>query len=361
MERRIFTSRLMPGARVVLLLASMLACALPAAAGAALKPAVKVAAGTSIATGGGSVPGIVDIDTSLGYQQGAAAGTGIVLTSTGEILTNNHVIRGETNVKVTDIDNGHTYAAKVVGYDLAADVAVVQLKNASNLQTARIGSSTGAKVGDTVTAYGNAGGVGGTPSTAGGKIVGLGRSITASDDSGDSEKLTGLIETNAALEPGDSGGPIVDSSGTVIGMDTAASSSFQLEFQSSAPRGYAIPIQKATAIAAQIVAGHSSATIHVGATGFMGVSVEPQRSFFGDQSGGGLMVSGVVPGSPVEKAGLEPGDVVTAFDGKVIDTPSKLTALVITKAPGDTVRIHWIDAFGTAHSSTLRLVSGPPQ
>ncbi len=309
-----------------------------------------------------SVPGIVDIDTSLGYQQGAAAaGTGIVLTPTGEILTNNHVIRGETTVKVTDVDNGRTYSARVLGYDVAADVAVVQLQHASNLETAPIGTAASAKVGAAVTAYGNAGGAGGTPSSASGKIVGLGRSITARDESGDSEKLTGLLETNASLQPGDSGGPMVDSKGRVIGMNTAASSAFQLSFQSSTPRSYAIPIQKATAIAAQIVAGHATAAIHIGATAFMGVSVQAQDRFFGDQPSSGLTIAGVVPGSPVEKAGLQAGDVVTAFDGTVVNSPSKLTALVVTKTPGDTVRIRWVDELGTAHTAKLQLVSGPPQ
>jgi S1-C subfamily serine protease len=334
--------------RGLLLVAAATGFAIPAAARAAIKPA------------GNSVVGIVDIDTSLGYQQGAAAGTGIVLTSTGEILTNNHVIRGATTVKVTDVDNGRTYSAKVVGYDVAADVAVVQLENASNLQTAPLATEA-TRVGDSVTAFGNAGGLGGTPSSAAGKIIGLNRSITASDESGTSEKLTGLLETDAALQPGDSGGPTVSAAGTVIGMDTAASSSFRLEYQSSTPRGYAIPIRKATALAAQIVAGHATQTIHIGATAFMGVSVQPQRAGFGDVQGSGLTIAGVVPGSPVEKAGLQAGDTVTTFDGKLVDTQSKLTALVVTKTPGEPVRIRWVDELGAAHTATIRLASGPPQ
>ncbi len=339
-----------------LLVAAVAGFALPAAALAAVRPAASIKPSTD------AVPGIVDIDTSLGLQRGAAAGTGIVLTSTGEILTNNHVIRGATTVKVTDIDNGHIYGAKVVGYDVSADVAVVQLDHASNLQTAPVAGTALGKVGDAVTAYGNAGGVGGKPSVATGKIVGLDRAITANDESGNSERLTGLIETNAALQPGDSGGPIVNAGGTVIGMDTAASSSFQLQFQSSTPRGYSIPIRTAMGLAAQIVAGHATQAIHVGATAFMGVSVQPQRpGFFGDAQGSGLTLAGVVPGSPVEKAGLQAGDVVTTFDGQPVDTQSRLTALVVTKTPGEAVKIRWIDQSGTAHTATIRLAAGPPQ
>jgi len=348
------TGRLTWVTRTGLLVAATAGLALPGAAVAAVNPATSTTAGTS-------VQGIVDIDTSLGLQHAAAAGTGIVLTRTGEILTNNHVIRGATTVKVTDVDNGRTYSAKVVGYDVSADVAVVQVVGAANLPTAPIATGATGKVGDSVTAYGNAGGVGGKPSVASGKIVGLNRGITAVDDSGNSERLTGLIQTDAALEPGDSGGPIVNAAGAVIGMDTAASSSFRLEVESSTPRGYAIPIQKATALAAQIVAGRASQTVHIGATAFIGVSVQPQRAGFGDVQGNGLTIAGVVAGSPVEKAGLQAGDVVTSFDGKLVNTQSKLTALVVTKAPGDTVRIRWVDGLGAVHAATIRLASGPPQ
>jgi len=195
-------------------------------------------ASSSQSTGSGSTassiaakvdPGLVDIDTTLGYSQEEAAGTGIVLTSNGEILTNNHVIDGATTISVTDVGNGKTYSASVVGYDKTKDVAVLQLHGASGLQTATIDTST-ASVGETVVGVGNAGGTGGTPSAAGGTVTALNQSITASDEGdGTSEQLTGLIETNANIQAGDSGGSLVNSAGQVIGMDTAASSgtSFQ--------------------------------------------------------------------------------------------------------------------------------------
>ena len=157
-----------------------------------------------------TIPGIVDIYTNLGYQQAAAAGTGIVLTSSGEILTNNHVIRGATSIKVIVLDTGKSYKATVVGYTVDHDIAVLQVTNAPALTPAPLGNSSTVKAGDTVTTLGNAGGAGGAPSSSTGKIVGVGRSITARDDSGGSETLKGLFETNAALQPGDSGGPMVE-------------------------------------------------------------------------------------------------------------------------------------------------------
>ena len=169
--------------------------------------------------------------------RGDALGTGIVLTSNGEILTNNHVINGATSVSVTDIGNGKTYKATVVGYDVSQDIAVLQLSGASGLTTASTGDSSSVSVGDSVVALGNAGGVGGTPWVAAGSVTALNQSITASDESsGSSERLTGLIETNADIQAGDSGGPLVNSHGQVIAMDTAASAT-----TSSAATGTAAP------------------------------------------------------------------------------------------------------------------------
>src|SRR6201994_2103872 len=171
-------------------------------------------------------PGLVDVVSTLGDQNATAEGTGMVLTSTGEILTNNHVIDGATSIKVTDIGNGKTYTATVVGYDATKDIAVLQLQDASGLPTISLGDSSSVTVGSKVTALGNAGGKGGTPSVATGTVTALNQSITASDEGGgSSEQLSGLIETNADIQPGDSGGPLVNSSGQIIGMDPAASSS----------------------------------------------------------------------------------------------------------------------------------------
>jgi S1-C subfamily serine protease len=306
-----------------------------------------------------AIQGIVDVDTVLGKQDSAAAGTGIVLTSSGEILTNNHVIRGATRVKVTDLDNNKTYTGKVVGYSVSKDVAVIQLQNASGLKVAPIGDSSTARVGDAVSTYGNAEGAGGAPG-ASGKITGIGKSVTANGE-GTSETLTGMIETDSQLQPGDSGGPMVNASGQVIGMDTAAGTDFSFTGTSST-HGFAIPINYAKSLAAKIVAGQASSTIHIGATAFLGVGLEPtdDRGFF-NQTSSGLTIADVVSGSPSAKAGLTEFDVITRFDGKAVSTQTKLTSLILAKSPGDTVKITFQDQDGQTQTASVKLASGPPQ
>ena len=168
--------------------------------------------------------GIVVIDTDLAYQNGQAAGTGMVLTSSGVVLTNNHVIRNATTIKVVVPSTGRSYSASVVGYDATDDVAVLQANDASNLKTVSLGNSADVRDGQSVTAVGNAGGTG-SLTHASGKVTDVNRAITVSDDQGGSENLSGLIETNASVQPGDSGGPLLNAAGQVIGMDTAASTS----------------------------------------------------------------------------------------------------------------------------------------
>jgi len=299
--------------------------------------------------------GIVVVNTNLGYQDASAAGTGMVIGSSGIVLTNNHVIRGATTVRVVDPSTHRGYAATVLGYDPAADVAVLKLKNATNLKIVTLGDSSKARTGQPVTAIGNAGGTGAL-ATAAGKITALRQTITATDDSGDSEQLTGLIRTNAPLQPGDSGGPLVDSLGRVVGMDTAASSSFY--FQNN--QAYAIPINRAITIAKQIESGHS-ATAHIGATAFLGVSVSQAGSAQGGPSTPGALVETVVPGSPAQQAGLAQGDVITSVAGHSIDTATTLGAIVLHQTVGATVQLAWVDQFGNQQSATVALASGPPQ
>jgi S1-C subfamily serine protease len=250
-----------------------------------------------------SVPGlragVVDVETNLGLEGGAAAGTGMVLTPSGIVLTNNHVIRGATTVRVVLPSSGRTYNARVLGYSVAADVAVLGLQGASHLQTVTIARSTRLRVGQPVTAVGNAGGARRLV-VAPGRITGLGKTIMAGDGQNGSAQLTGLIETNAGLQPGDSGGPLFDAAHRVVGMNTAASAGFFLS--STASDAYAVPVTRALAIAKQIQAGRASATVHVGATPFVGVQLQSTDGYFG---GGrtGVVVAGVVPGSPADRAG----------------------------------------------------------
>lgn len=304
-------------------------------------------------------PALVDIVSTFSYQQAEGAGTGIVLTATGEILTNNHVISGATSISVTDVGNGQTYTASVVGYDASHDVAVLQLQGASGLQTASI-SSAAATVGEAVVAAGNAGGTGGTPTAAAGYVTAVNQSISASNElTGTSEQLSDLIQVNANIQSGDSGGALVDSSGAVIGINTAGSSNYSLSSQTG--RGYAIPIADAMAIATAVEAGHGSATTHVGDSAFLGVLMgSTSNSRQGRTASTGALLGGVVAGDPAAKAGIVAGDTITSLGGKTVDSATTLGQLMIGYHPGDTVTIGWVNASGTAHSAKVTLVSGPP-
>jgi S1-C subfamily serine protease len=299
--------------------------------------------GTLTAATAAQQVGIVEIDTVLQYQGAHAAGTGMVLTSDGEILTNNHVVDGATSITVTVSSTGATYSAGVVGTDPTDDVAVLQLTNASGLQTAHL-STTAAIVGEAVTGVGNAGGTG-TLTAATGTITALEQSITASDETGgNSEQLSGLIETDAPIRAGDSGGPLYGDDGTVIGMDTAASTG-------GTAQAYAIPIDDAEAIAAQIVAGVDDATIHQGLPAFLGVSMQ--------DTPGGATVAGVVSGAPAANAGISAGDVITSVDGKDIASADALSSALAAYAPGDHVTVTWTGVDGSEQTVTATLAAGP--
>jgi S1-C subfamily serine protease len=328
-------------------------------------------------------PGLVDVTSTLGYSGGEAKGTGIVLTSNGEVLTNNHVINGATSVSVTDIGNGKTYKATVVGYSETQDVAVLQLSGASGLTTATTGNSSAVQVGESVVALGNAGGVGGTPSVATGQVTALDQSITASDEaSGTSEQLSGLIETNANIQAGDSGGPLVNGNGQVIAMDTAASTNYQFSNpaggngyggngyggygygdsgngssssgQESATQGYSIPINTALSIAHEIEAGQASSSVHIGETAFLGVSISEE------QSGSGVTIGGTVNGTPAQAAGLAEGDTITSVAGQTVNSGTSIQQILAGYHPGDKISIAWTDpATGQSQTATVTLANGP--
>jgi S1-C subfamily serine protease len=276
-----------------------------------------------------------------------------VLTSSGEVLTNNHVIDGSTSISVTVVSTGNTYTAKVVGTDPTDDVAVLQLQNASGLATAKIGDSSAVRVGSTVTAVGNAGGAGGVPSSAAGTVIALNQTITASDQNGSNpETLTGMIELNADIQAGDSGGPLYTSDGTIVGIDTAGSTS-----QASATTtGFAIPIAKATSIAEQIESGKASSTIHRGYPAFLGVQLDPASGY---GSVGGAAIAGVVAGSAAAHAGLQAGDAITTLNGTAIAGPTDLSSALAGLKPGQQVRVGWVDSAGQSHSATVTLGTGP--
>ena len=308
---------------------------------------------TSTATAEQSV-GVVVIDTVLDYESAAAAGTGLILTSDGRILTNNHVVEGATSITVTVVSTGVEYTAEVVGTNATEDIAVLELVDASGLAVADLDTSGEVAVGDAVTGVGNAGGTGELTAAAG-TVLNLEQSITAQNSDGtDAEDLTGHIEVDADIESGESGGPLYDADGEVIGIDTAASSG------TSNITGYAIPIEDALeivdAIDAAAATGVDTDTIAVGYPAFLGIGLGASTTATGSDA---AFVAGVIADTPAEQIGLAAGDTITAVDGVAVATATALSAALAGYEPGDTVTIDWVDVAGTAHSASATLIAGP--
>jgi S1-C subfamily serine protease len=291
--------------------------------------------------------GVVTIVSDLYYSDSSqAAGTGIVLSASGQILTNNHVIEGATSIEVTIESTGKTYQADVVGTDATDDVAVLQLVGASGLTTATIDEDALA-VADAVTSVGNAEGTGDLVAAAG-TVTALNQDITVgSESTGESESLTGLIQIDADVVSGDSGGPLVDAEGEVTGIVTAASSG------TADIVGYAIPIETALTIAAQILAGDESGNVSIGAPAFLGVQLATE------QTAAGVVLGGAIDGTPAASAGLVAGDVITAFDGVAVTTVDQLSAAVALHEVGDTATVTYTNAAGASQTVTVTLMAGP--
>jgi S1-C subfamily serine protease len=315
------------------------------------------------------VRGVVDIVSTLDFGSNQSAGTGIILTSSGRILTNNHVVEGSTSIQVTDLSTGRKYTAKVVGTSPTNDIAVLQLADASGLTTAALGTSSGVAVGDAVVGVGNAGNEAGT-SASSGEVTALGESITAADaGGGNAENLTGLIETSAPIQAGDSGGPLLDADGKVVGIETAA----QTSRRGTTTAGYAIPIDHALSVAQQIVSGVDDETVHQGVPAFLGVSLQRSGVASGVGSGNGsngsagstngaatgAVIAGAVADSAAARAGLAAGDVITSFDGQAIGSAEALSAAVAAHDPGDKVTVGWTSTDGSTHTATVTLGEGP--
>ncbi len=361
-------------------------------------------------------PGVVDIDAAIEYSGGASSeGTGMVISADGLVLTNNHVIDGSKSIRVTLTSYGKVYQATVLGYDSTHDVALLQLNGASRLKAVLIGNSAQVTLGTPVLALGNAEGQGGTPTIAEGIINNLDKTISPTDEStGTTETLHDMLQTNADIVSGDSGGPLANSAGQVIGMDTANASSSQ---GPSSVLGFAIPIDAALSVADQIAAGHTSATVQIGLPGFLGVLVPPgsssspqqqaqqqrkqiQHQQQGSEPGGvggspggpgnghgngqapqntgctdddadttvpssvaparsGALVDGVLCGTAASGAGLVSGDVITAVNGQAVTSPNALTAMMSASRPGSRVKLSWQTIGGQKKTTLVTLTAAP--
>lgn len=311
-----------------------------------VRPGVYEDEGTAVDATDEQKVGVVTILTTLYYDDNyEAAGTGMILTSDGEILTNNHVIEGATSIEVTVESTGETYAATVVGSDETADVAVLQLTDASGLDTVEF-DQDGAAVGDTVTSIGNANGTGDLVAATG-TITQTDQTITVGDAE-DSAKVSNLYEVDADVVSGDSGGPLLDVDGEVIGLVTAASTGTRNV------TGYAIEIAVVLDVVDQIETGVDTETVEIGARAFFGVNLAPEL-----EGRAGAVVNGVIEGMPAAAAGIVVGDVITAVDGTPVDTGESLSALISAHEPGDTVDVTYTDASGASQTVTVTLAEGP--
>ncbi len=318
-------------------------------------------------------PGVVDIGAPQAYGQALSEGTGIILTPNGLVLTNNHVIEGATAPTATLVSSGKTYKATIIGYDSADDVALLQLVGASGLKPVSVGNSDRVTVGQSILALGNAEGQGGPPTVAPGQVTALHQTISPADSStGAKETLHGTIQTSAQIQPGDSGGPLSNAAGQVVGMDVAASQTQEMN-GTSTTAGFAIPIDQALQIANRIAAGQHDSTVHIGLPAFMGVTVSDAAagcpagsgSGFGGFGGSGgstspgAIVCGVFPGTPAARVGLAEGDVITSVNGKGISNANALIVITGAFRPGQSLAIDYVNATGTTQSVTVALIGGP--
>ena len=289
------------------------------------------------------IPAVVSIDVKSNGNEDE--GTGMIITSDGEVITNNHVIElysqgGDTgSITVTEYGQTKALPTTLVGYDQSKDVALLQINGASGLPTTTFGDSSKAVVGDAVVAIGNALGLAaGTPTVTQGIVSALGRSVTAGGEGTQTETLQNMIQTDAAINPGNSGGPLIDTSGQVIGMNTAVAGTSS-DGTSSQNIGFAIPIATVESLIPALQKGGESGN----GGGYLGVDITTLtpalRQQYGFTPTSGAVVLSVVSGSPAAKAGLVQGDVIVDIDGTAINSADDLQKVIQKSKPGQAVTI----------------------
>lgn len=316
-------------------------------------PVTAIAAPADLNWAAGQVePSVVRLDTVVDYQQVMGTGAGIVLDPGGQVLTNYHVVAGADTITAEVAGAVHT--ADILGYDRNHDIAVLQLRGARGLPVAPLGDSTRLVVGDPVIAIGNARGSGSPLTRESGTISAFGQTISAEDElTGAATEMRGMFEMAAPVRAGDSGGPVVNSAGQVIGVTTAASVNFRM----GAPggEGFAIPINDALAIANQIRAGAPSDSVHIGPPTLLGVGVSTAEQH---EAFPGVLVHEVLPGGPAFEAGLADGDVILTIDETPLESATTLTAVLDRHYPGDVIGLTWIDRAGQHRTGKATLTPG---
>jgi putative serine protease PepD len=290
------------------------------------------------------LPSVVSIETMS--KDGGGSGSGFVIDPNGYLLTNNHVVADALTIKVI-LNDGREFAAKILGRDESYDLAVLKIK-VTGLKALQFGDSDKVQVGDSVIAFGSPLGLSGTVTQ--GIISAKDRPVTAGDENSSTSFISAL-QTDAAINPGNSGGPLVDATGAVIGVNSAiASLGSSLGSQTgSIGLGFAIPINQARKTADQLIRD-GKATYPV-----IGVLVDMNST-----SGGALIsdkASAILAGGPAAKAGLKPGDLITAIDGIKINTPEELIIQIRTHNVGDEVTITYLRG-KTIGTAKLILIAG---
>jgi S1-C subfamily serine protease len=298
------------------------------------------------ALGGRLAPATVLIDAQLRHHSYDSAGTGIVLTAAGLVLTDEHVVSDAEDITAQIGGTGHTYQAALVGVDLAEDVALLQLENASRLATVTLGRSSAVAIGDRIAVIGYPNDT--APASVGGRVIGLSDSVDVTDNSfqvGTTNEskvaYNGMLHTTAHSHSGQSGGPVVDSLGRVVGLDQVGGDSDD----------YDVPIDRALAAARDIAAGHASADVVIGAPADLGLVAR-------DISSGGVRVTTVYSGTPAQSIGMRRGDVIEAVDGSPIASALELRQVLLGHHPGDEIGVRWTDAGGHEHSVRVTLATG---
>jgi S1-C subfamily serine protease len=264
-------------------------------------------------------------------SQGRGAGTGVILTADGEVLTNNHVIEGATTIEVTLNGESTPRRADLIGAEPSADLALIKIRGASGLATAELGTSAGARVGDDVVAIGNALALPGGPTVTEGIISATNRTLPEVG-------LDGLIQTDAAINHGNSGGPLVNAAGEVIGINTAV-----IRGGGSDAEGIGLAIAIDTA--KPIIEALRKGGIPDDQRAFLGVSSQDLtpdiKDNIGTPANAGAVVAEIVPGSAADDAGLERLDVIVRIDGKDVQGAVNVGSAIRAKKPGDKVTIEY--------------------
>jgi S1-C subfamily serine protease len=282
---------------------------------------------------------VVALDATL-PGGGRTTGTGIVLTAGGEVIASYHVVESATSVHVRTAD-AHVYEARVVGYDLNDDIALLQIDGAQPMHAIDLGDASTLTPGTPIA-------VASTSGVTAGTVTAVHRVVTAGgvNDPDGIETLHDMIAIDVPSRPGDTGAPVADDRGRVVAIVTAATHGRRFNQQGSGAAAFAMPVPDVVAIADQIDAGENNGTVHAGPPASLGATIEPVPG-----GGSGVLVTAV----PATSKNLAVGDIVVAINDATIASPADLATALNAHKRGDIVRVGFVDPKGVYHSANLTL------